>query len=193
MFKEYLGLDKTATGIYIAKVTPGSTGAHILKKGEILLSVNGLTIDDNGYPYGFNHYDWGASIDIVTTDNMYHQFSCSKCHNPHASRLPKLMITNCLDIRHNTWDDSNSSLQNTFTASALDVVDRNQRAAYYASAQNCHRFDPARTGVERGGWNQVTPWVKSNFDNSEHKGASDTSYGDTSPTYHKFPTESTGW
>ena len=49
VFKEYLGLDKTATGIYIAKVTPGSTGENILKKGDILLSVNGLTIDDNGY------------------------------------------------------------------------------------------------------------------------------------------------
>jgi hypothetical protein len=146
-----------------------------------------------GYTYGFNWYDWGASVDSGTTDNMYHQFSCSKCHNPHASRLPKLMITNCLDIRHNTWDDAKSNLQNTYTSATLNNVDRNQRAAYYASAQNCHRFDPARTSDERGGWNNVTPWVKSNFDNLEHKGASDTSYGDTSPTYHKFPTETTGW
>ena len=123
-------------------------------------------------PYAFNVYNWGATVDGTTTDQMYHQFSCSKCHNPHASRLPKLLITNCLDIRHNTWDDARSSLQNTFTAAALTAVDRGMPAAYYASAQNCHRFDGRRANTTlRGGWNKVTPWA---FDNdetpSEHKG-----------------------
>ena len=55
-------------------------------------------------PYGFDFYDWGATVDAVTTDPSYHNFSCSKCHNPHASRLPRLMISNCLDTNHNTWD-----------------------------------------------------------------------------------------
>ena len=98
---------------------------------------------------------------------MFHQFSCSKCHSPHASRLPKLMITNCLDIRHNTWDDSMSS-QTKYTAHA-DYTDDgtddnyrsdlNKKSAYYESAQNCHRYDGSRSNDQlKGGWNKVTPW-----------------------------------
>jgi predicted CXXCH cytochrome family protein len=56
-------------------------------------------------PFAYNAYSWGATVDDVTTNNQYHEFSCSKCHNPHASRLPRLMMTNCLDVSHNTWDD----------------------------------------------------------------------------------------
>jgi hypothetical protein len=35
---------------------------------------------------------WGA--------NLKHSFSCSKCHTPHSSRLPRLMITSCLEYQH---------------------------------------------------------------------------------------------
>jgi len=36
---------------------------------------------------------WGTSTNE-------HQFPCSKCHKPHASGLPRLMQTNCLDYQH---------------------------------------------------------------------------------------------
>ena len=32
--------------------------------------------------------------------NDQHSYTCSKCHTPHTSGLPKLMITNCLDFKH---------------------------------------------------------------------------------------------
>ncbi len=32
--------------------------------------------------------------------NAAHSFVCSKCHTPHNSRLPRLMVTNCLDFKH---------------------------------------------------------------------------------------------
>ena len=35
---------------------------------------------------------WGA--------NTEHSFTCSKCHQPHNSGLPRLMQTNCLDYNH---------------------------------------------------------------------------------------------
>ncbi|GAB7026999.1 CxxxxCH/CxxCH domain c-type cytochrome [Geotalea toluenoxydans] len=35
---------------------------------------------------------WGA--------NTEHSFTCSKCHQPHSSGLPRLMVTNCLDYQH---------------------------------------------------------------------------------------------
>ncbi|SNB45863.1 Geobacter sulfurreducens CxxxxCH...CXXCH domain-containing protein [Geobacter sp. DSM 9736] len=35
---------------------------------------------------------WGA--------NTEHSFTCSKCHQPHNSGLPRLMQTNCLDYKH---------------------------------------------------------------------------------------------
>lgn len=110
--------------------------------------------------YGFRDYDWGATVDNETVDVMYHQFSCSKCHNPHASRLPKLLITNCLDVRHNTWDENKTSLQNTYTDATLTAVDRGKYGAYYAAAQNCHRYDGSRsTETLKGGWNKVSPWA----------------------------------
>ena len=131
------------------------------------------TGDSGGYTpqaatlYAHYAYDWGATVSSSNTDidQMYHQFSCSKCHNPHASRLPKLLITNCLDIQHNKWDD-NKSVQSAYTAAALTDVDRfggtGQRTAYYASAQNCHRYNNLRTAANKGGWNKVSMWTTAN-------------------------------
>ena len=111
-------------------------------------------------PSAFSSYNWGATVDNDTIDLMYHQFSCSKCHNPHASRLPKLLITNCLDIQHNTWAENKTTSQTLWTSAALTDVDRNKYGAYYASAQNCHRYDGSRsTETLKGGWNKVSPWA----------------------------------
>jgi len=38
---------------------------------------------------------WGSNM-----NNSMHGYVCSKCHTPHASGLPRLMITNCLDWNH---------------------------------------------------------------------------------------------
>ena len=32
--------------------------------------------------------------------NDMHAYTCSKCHLPHVSKLPRLMQTNCLDVNH---------------------------------------------------------------------------------------------
>ncbi len=125
--------------------------------------------------------NWGSlTINNTTVNSKYHKFSCSKCHNPHASRLPKLMVTNCLDTKHNTWDDNKSLV-------AQAGINQNRSFSNWSSAQNCHRLggiipanrvipgtggtyvEPVDTGAvgaahETGtsygnrGWNVVTPW-----------------------------------
>ena len=77
---------------------------------------------------------WGVTVDGTTVDDQYHKFSCSKCHNPHASRLPKLMITNCLDTKHNTWDDGYQTIPLTSN------INQNRSLSNWSSAQNCHRL-----------------------------------------------------
>ena len=123
-------------------------------------------------PYGGKHYQWGAVVDDSTTEKQYHQFSCSKCHNPHASRLPRLMITNCLDTSHNTWDDPRSGINavnvansndNGITLSSTSSPDSWGRTwSNTTSGQNCHRLagDNRVTPVPGfgSGWNNVTPW-----------------------------------
>ena len=32
--------------------------------------------------------------------NKVHAYTCSKCHTTHNSRLPRLLVTNCLDVKH---------------------------------------------------------------------------------------------
>jgi hypothetical protein len=124
-------------------------------------------------PYAFQDYAWGDSADgsnatisagttqlpFNTTSGTpvanYHTFNCGKCHNPHASRLPKLMITNCLDTNHNTWQSAGDADGSS-----------GQLTAGYNAAQNCHRRHPdgadgseTHSGTAYGaGWNSVTPW-----------------------------------
>lgn len=133
------------------------------------------SIDGLGYaptlvgsePRYFNTDSWVVDEAGATKENLYHKFSCSKCHNPHASRLPKLMITNCLDTVHTTWD-------NQFPLNPQAGNNQNRELAQWTSAQNCHRYSESnnttttspeyrasRTASPAGagaGWNKVTPW-----------------------------------
>jgi cytochrome c553 len=146
-------------------------------------------------PYAYRYYAWNATSYSTSTRNFgiaagtsvlyvtnepelatetahdaqlnYHTFTCSKCHNPHASRLPKLMITNCLDTNHNTWED-----KSTFTGTALTGAYAGLRHSQWASAQNCHRLD-ARAVHSTGqvttlgpGWNKATPWEEDTTPNA---------------------------
>ena len=104
-------------------------------------------------PYAYEEFNWGLDRETGTTaadsEFSYHRFSCSKCHNPHASRLPRLMITNCLDISHNTWDEDYNGSTKWTTWSPRAVMPysgsdwkgvANKQLSYATSAQNCHRY-----------------------------------------------------
>ncbi len=126
-------------------------------------------VDTGTRGYNYQYYNWGATVVVENGTTMedsgidtgYHQFTCSKCHNPHASRLPRLMITNCLDTNHNTWDDSlvTPSSDTNGSSSSLSAVNRNASYSQMTSAQNCHRLnDPNDSDSMGSGWNTVTPW-----------------------------------
>ncbi|WP_305046896.1 cytochrome c3 family protein [Geoalkalibacter sp.] len=136
---------------------------------------------ENTNRYVYREFYWGVNLDTETAEPMYHRFSCSKCHNPHASRLPRLMITNCLDVSHNKWDDLyaddgdwtsgqaggtsiNWSTSNVmpYTGNDISGKARNRQFAYATSAQNCHRYVKVGTTVQEPGWNRVTPWDEPN-------------------------------
>jgi predicted CxxxxCH...CXXCH cytochrome family protein len=99
-----------------------------------------------GTYYAYIDNDWGVTQDTGTKDIGYHAFTCSKCHNPHASRLPKLMITNCLDTRQNTWDDNKptNGVTGSSAGTTKPLSDDNlgRTLADVGSAQNCHRLVP---------------------------------------------------
>ncbi|GAB6082854.1 hypothetical protein JCM30471_17680 [Desulfuromonas carbonis] len=156
---------------------PGDNGNYGWRNGGTSRAANytpciNPCASESTRPYSVNL--WGTlTIDANTVNTQYHKFSCSKCHNPHASRLPKLMITNCLDTKHNTWDDSYQL--NTATGATASV---NMSMSNWTSSQNCHRVggiadgtgpepvDPGAAAAPMGtgtdyknrGWNVVTPW-----------------------------------
>jgi predicted CxxxxCH...CXXCH cytochrome family protein len=154
------GTGNYATGMWMGAMnSTGYSGSwmHGLRNED---AGNGVLPEVPRRPLAYNDFAWsGVTVDNGTVDDSFHNYTCSKCHNPHASRLPRLMITNCLDVTHNTWDDDYTgdsawSNWNGYTRSD------NKEFAYASTAQNCHRYAdmPAGGAVEEPGWNSVTPW-----------------------------------
>lgn len=82
-----------------------------------------------------------ASIGTNGTTARAHDFTCSKCHSPHATGLPALLITNCLDFRVSNWTRTadNSVVKGPTTANAFALRSQN----------NCHRKEGTGTGWHR--------------------------------------------
>jgi hypothetical protein len=147
--------------------------------------------DSGGSPSSWTHdgpvgYRWGVDPGWATgttpnriptnkggAQSAYHRFPCSKCHTPHASRLPRLMVTNCLDV-----GSSDTVLKNTsyvYPQTTIPVAEGEfglpQSVKPWEFAVTCHADrdgKPARsTGTSQqwyttapgtSGWNDVTPW-----------------------------------
>jgi len=163
--KPDMGYANHGTGVgYGFRGTDGRSFRHIP-------GMDGSQASNSSRPYGGRYFEWGVTVNEGTTDVQYHKFSCSKCHNPHASRLPRLLITNCLDTKHNTWDENAgdggpsraTSNNNGITLSASSAPDSWGRTwSNTTSAQNCHRVAGDNRGTPvpgfGSGWNNVTPW-----------------------------------
>jgi len=157
---------------YVGSTAPGdnTSGVGFRSTNSNALRYTPALVPGNTRPYGYNTDEWVVDESGATKENQYHKFSCSKCHNPHASRLPKLMITNCLDTVHNTWDNQFQMV------TASSTLNNNREIAQWTSAQNCHRYSEsnntnttspeyranrlASPGGSGAGWNKVTPWMQ---------------------------------
>jgi hypothetical protein len=113
---------------------------------------------------------WGA--------NKKHFFSCSKCHSPHNTRLPRLMITNCLDYRHRgrvtsggeplMYTGYGSGGRGGGSGCGLfpsggsggrgGGCDNKEPQEFFGYAAKCHEDLNALEWPERELWNSVTEW-----------------------------------
>jgi len=94
---------------------------------------------------------WGA--------NTQHSYSCSKCHIPHASGLPRLMMTNCLDFKHRGRVASGGQAGSNSGAFYYWFGDQQVRSGSFPrgfeqAGVNCH---PTGAWPDNS-WNAVTPW-----------------------------------
>jgi len=82
-------------------------------------------------------YDYNTWYAANSVPPKFHYFTCSKCHSPHATGLPALLITNCVDKTMATWSAT------TFGDNANPSV---------SQSSNCHRKESSTTG-----WNSLQP------------------------------------
>jgi hypothetical protein len=86
--------------------------------------------------YNANGVVNGIGSHTGVAGGMAHEFSCSKCHSPHATGLPALLKTNCVDVQLRAWTNSSNSA-----------------VGYNADqANNCHR----KTATTDG-WHKLAP------------------------------------
>ncbi len=121
-FQEYVGTSPCIGANYRLCVTQGNAC------GACPASIVG----NSGW-YGTDYANWytaGMIGGAQGAGSMAHKFTCSKCHSPHAARLPALLTHNCVDTTLGTPYNST-------------VDDR---------ANNCHRKITTTDG-----WHKLAP------------------------------------
>ena len=72
--RNYLGVQKEDTGVLVITVPPKSSGNDVLKEGDVILSVDGVNIDDNGYyeskAYGKLKYRGNVCLEHAVGDTV---------------------------------------------------------------------------------------------------------------------------
>lgn len=101
--------------------------------------------------------------------NAKHGYACAKCHAPHNSQLPRLMITNCLDARHRgrVGNQANPVRSGSYSDEKGSGSGKMPGKYSYSSSEkgsannslwggtSCHdSYDSQQY------WNNVTPWTQ---------------------------------
>ncbi len=69
-------------------------------------------------------------------NNKVHAYTCSKCHAPHVSRLPRLMVTNCLNVNHRGQVASGGTVSSTAGSTTTNVGNILQNSTTYSRSGN---------------------------------------------------------
>lgn len=146
---------------------PGPTGLRMILGGNGYEPGTGFSW---GLDYNKQVRQTGGSTNIQV---QYHNFPCSKCHTPHQSRLPRLLKTNCLDVRQsidtaNNWSANNSPLwqlkhsenanNSLLVRFAPTANNGNITKVNPAIAVRCHNSPLVTNNTYQTRWNDITPW-----------------------------------
>jgi hypothetical protein len=91
-----------------------------------------------------------------------HQFPCSKCHEPHASGLPRLMQTNCLQYTHRGGVAAGGTPMYTQYSRQRGFPIANIYGASYSSynyAAQCHAKVTAGQNPGQADWKTKQLWT----------------------------------
>jgi predicted CxxxxCH...CXXCH cytochrome family protein len=102
---------------------------------------------------GFNWQGVPSTVNHMTGTNAIHQFPCSKCHTPHASDMPRLMTSNCLDVGTSATARKLHGTAAAWTYPAMPTM----VFSTDNGATLCHGRRRTNT-TGGGGWNKVTGW-----------------------------------
>jgi hypothetical protein len=82
---------------------------------------------------------WGATSGTGgNVNNKVHAYTCSKCHAPHNARLPRLLVTNCLDVKHRGKVTSGGSVSSVSGSSSSNTG--NLMSSSYSTGKGAGRF-----------------------------------------------------
>lgn len=86
--------------------------------------------------------------------NDKHAYTCSKCHQPHFSKLPRLMVTNCLDPKHRgrVTSGGTAASDNGYQGRGGFPIGGSAYGGQYRA--NCHPDGAWPNNL----WNTKTPW-----------------------------------
>ena len=97
---------------------------------------------------GSDYTDWYTSTTgIGSADGSTgpaHKFTCSKCHSPHATGMPALLITNCLDF--NVAKGANATGWQATADNSVIVGPESTNTWVLRAQNNCHRNEGTTTG-----------------------------------------------
>ncbi len=140
---------------------------------------------------------WAATTG-TNANNTVHAFTCSKCHKAHTSHLPRLLVTDCLDVRHVKQSVSGGSISATPIATSPGFSFGNNLQSYASSAYGAGRFPSGgsrysgtpTTAQNNGPWyfQTVQPAAvtyPSNCHNAVNAGGGATTYDPTKQIWNK--------
>lgn len=91
-------------------------------------------------------------------NNNAHSYTCSKCHTPHNYRLPRLLVTNCLNYKHRGQVASTGAIPTTAGSATGYQSGHQVTAGQCSSGKGRFPSGGARTGTSRTSNREPGPW-----------------------------------